>query len=67
MPSFSFQECSVNNIKVLGIFYENFSFVCFEKYNYNYYFYLQIHWSRFNHQDLKHTNAEKGANLGSIL
>ena len=24
-------------------------------------------WSWFKHQDLWHTNAEKGANLGSIL
>ena len=28
---------------------------------------LQIHWSRFKHQDLRHTNVEQGANLGSIL
>ena len=27
----------------------------------------QINWSWFKHQDLKHTNVEKGANLGSIL
>ena len=28
---------------------------------------LQICWSWFKHQDLRHTNAEKRANLGSIL
>ena len=28
---------------------------------------IQIHWSWFKHQDLRHTNAKKEANLGSIL
>ena len=28
---------------------------------------VQMSWSWFKHQDLKHTNVEKGANLGSIL
>ena len=28
---------------------------------------VQIHWSWFKHQDLRHRNVEKGANLGSIL
>ena len=28
---------------------------------------LQIHRSWFKLQDLRHTNVEKGANLGSIL
>ena len=28
---------------------------------------IEIHWSWFKHQDLRHVNAEKGANLGNIL
>ena len=28
---------------------------------------VKTHWSWFKHQDLRHTNAENGANLGSIL
>ena len=28
---------------------------------------VQIHWSWFKHHDLRHTNTEKGANLGNIL
>ena len=28
---------------------------------------VQIYWSWFKHQDLRHTNEEKGAYLGSIL
>ena len=28
---------------------------------------LQIHWSWFKHQDLRHMNAEKGVNLGSNI
>ena len=28
---------------------------------------VEIHWSWFKHQDLRHGNAEKGANLGNIL
>ena len=30
-------------------------------------FHVQIHWSWFKYQELRHTNAEKGAKLGSIL
>ena len=30
-------------------------------------FNVQIYWSWFKHQDLRRTNVEKGANLGSIL
>ena len=28
---------------------------------------VQFHWSWFKHQDLRHTNAKKGANLGNIF
>ena len=35
--------------------------------NMNIKFGVQIHWSWFMHQDLRHTDAEKKANLGSIL
>ena len=28
---------------------------------------VQSHWFWFKHQDLRYTNAEKGANLGNIL
>ena len=28
---------------------------------------VQFDWYWFKHQDLRHTNAEKGANLGNIL
>ena len=28
---------------------------------------VQIYWSWFKHWDLRHTNVEKEANLGSIL
>ena len=28
---------------------------------------VQIYWSWFKHQDLRHMNVKKGANMGSIL
>ena len=28
---------------------------------------VRIQWCWFKHQDLRHTNVEKGANLGSIF
>ena len=67
MLLFPFQKSSVNNIKDLATFYKtsaldilktNTTFINPDEHDFD----VQSHWSWFKHQDLRHTNVEKGAN-----